>query len=500
MFAFPTLLSVFYSCCIALNSQLYFVFRREPSDTEKGVKTLLKWYIFTPIVVSGIICKSRWMESVGCVDPYQFLGFCALGAGLYGYDSVYGYCWFASPPPDPDHPNQRHIRPLVGMLTTFGGWCLLALFYLLIASSTVAWVVFCKSPDVDFGGHIGLRRNRRKFTSEGAIPAPSVSSPRWTGHAATMSSTDVVIEGPEKASLTPPDDFKPMSKKIPSDIQTDNEAEAENNEQTGERDWNIHIFPPRPRYPSGVSHTRRVDAIASAPSSHQERPKISRRTLALRAMTLRLIGYILIPVICILPSSIKDLIIKAYAPGEVEVSDGISGLFDGLNGLVGLFNAILFLVDPVLLIVWAELRANHRWGRLQKQRSDAQDADHENNRAATEVDEITEFPLQDVGTPGSDGGDDQVGGIRSSRFGKEENQQSVRRAFGDSLVSGLQRLDNEQRSPRFTQAGPRLLKSMGRRKRPEAHHSGGAGLMIHVQVEVAKHSDLERVEDYLHGL
>lgn len=59
MFAFPTLLSVFYSCCIALNSQLYFVFRREPSDTGKGIGAMLKWYLFTPIVVSGIICKSR---------------------------------------------------------------------------------------------------------------------------------------------------------------------------------------------------------------------------------------------------------------------------------------------------------------------------------------------------------------------------------------------------------------------------------------------------------
>jgi hypothetical protein len=385
-------------------------------------------------------------------------------------------------------------------MTTFGGWCLLAVFYLLIASSTVAWVVFWKAPDVNFGGHIGLRRDRRKFTSQEVIPAPSMSSPRWTGHA-TMSSTDVVIEGPEKASLTPPavDDFKPLSKKIPSDIQTDNDAEAENNEEAGERDWNIHIFPPRPRHLPGVAHPRRIDAITSAPSAHKEQPKISRRTLALRAMTLRLIGYILIPVICILPSCIKDLVIKANPLGQVEFPDGISGLFDGLNGLVGLFNAILFLVDPVLLIVWAELRANHRWGRLQKQRSEAQDADHENH-AGTEVDVTAGSPLQDVCTPGSDGGDEQIGGIRSSRFGKEENQQSARRAFGDSLASSLQRLDNERRSSRVTQAGPRLLRSMGRRKRHEAPHNGGAGLMIHVQVEVAKHSDLERVEDYLHGL
>lgn len=59
LYAFPTLLSVFYSCCIALNSQLYFVFRREPKDTGRGIGTLLKWYIITPIIVSAIICESR---------------------------------------------------------------------------------------------------------------------------------------------------------------------------------------------------------------------------------------------------------------------------------------------------------------------------------------------------------------------------------------------------------------------------------------------------------
>jgi len=379
------------------------------------------------------------------------------------------------------------------MLATFGGWCLLALLYLLIASSTVAWVVFWKSSDVDFGGHIGLRRNRQKFTSETSMPAPSMS----TG-AASIGSTGMEIAGREKASLTPPGDIKSHSKRIPSDTQTDNEAEL-SNEQVGERDWNIHIFPPKPRHSLDEAHSQRIEAVTAAPPTHKERPNVSRRAGALRAMTLRLIGYILIPVICILPSSIKDLIVKAYPVGSVEISDVISGFFDGLNGLVGLFNAILFLVDPVLLIVWADLRANHRWGRLRKQRSEPHYTDPE-NRAAIEVDAVAESPLRGTDTPRSEGGGEQGGGIRSTHFGKEESQSSVRRVFGDSLVSGLQKVDNEQRSSRLIQAGPKLLKSMGRRKRHESHHGGGAGLMIHVQVEVAKYSDLERVEDYLHGL
>ena len=398
------------------------------------------------------------------------------------------------------------------MVTTFGGWCLLALFYLLIASSTVAWVVFFKSSDVDFGGHLGLRRNRRKFTSEGSIHASPASDPPWAGHASTKS-TDMEVqkkgrlhtmefEDREKASLTPADDVK----RSPSDIHDGSEIgrRAKNNEQAGERDWNIHIFPPTPRYSSGAAHSQRSEAITTAPPAHQKRPKISRRTLALRAMTLRLIGYILIPVICVLPSTIKDLVIKAFPVGQVEFPDGISGLFDGLNGLVGLFNAVLFLVDPALLVLWAEIRANHRWGALQKQRAETQSSNHE-HRNAIEVDVVAESPLPEAETPGSDVAQDEVGGIRSTHLGREDTprgQLLAERAFDDTLVTNLQKLDREQPSPRFAQTGPTLprLKGMGRRKRHRAHSSGGAGLMIHVQVEVTKCSDLERVEDYLHGL
>jgi len=400
------------------------------------------------------------------------------------------------------------------MATTFGGWCLLALLYLLIASSTVAWVVFLKSSDVDFGGHIGLRRNRQKFTSDGSIPTPPASIPRWTGQA-SISSTDmemqkkgrlhtVEFEGREKASLTPADDVKYLSKRSPSDIHDDDETElrAEDNARAGERDWNIHIFPPNPRHSSGAAHSQRINTNLTAPLASQEQPKISRRTLALRAMTLRLIGYILIPVICILPSVIKDLVVKAYPVGEFEFPDVVSGLFDGLNGLVGFFNAILFLVDPVLLILWGELRANHHWGVLRKRRAESQYPDHENHNAI-DVDTMTQSHLQNIETPGSDGASEQVG-VQSTHLGREnpQGQPSTQRAFEDSLVSNLQRLGDEQRSSRLTRARSKLpsLKGMGRRKRHESLHSGGAGLTIHVQVEVTKCSDLERVEDYLHGL
>jgi len=447
---------------------------------------------------------------MGCEGPHQSLGFSALAAGLYGYDSVFGYCWFASPPEDPNHPHQRHLRPFIGMVTTFGGWCLLALLYLLIASSTVAWVVFWKSSDVDFGGHIGLQRSRRKFTGEGSIPTSSACDPQWAKHA-SASSADMEMqkkdrlhseefEGREKASLSLADDVKLLDKRGLSDIHDENEnvLRGSDKEQVGERDWNIHRFPPKSRYSSGMAHFQRIETTTTV---QVEQPKISHRTLALRAMTLRLIGYILIPIICILPSVIMDIIVKAYPVGDVEIPDAVTGFFDGINGLVGLFNAMLFLLDPVLLIIWAELRANHCWGRLQNQPTESQHAGHGN---VIEISPMAEPPLQSTNSLGSNSGDEQVGGVRTTRVGRENNRHSATRVFEGSLVTSVppQKLDGEQRSPCVTQSGPELPRIEGkvRRKRHEARHNEGAGLLVYVQVEIAKSSDLELVEDYLRGL
>lgn len=74
MYAFPTLLSIFYSFCIALHSQLYFVFRREPKDADKGIYAMLKWYLILPIVASGVICKLFTMDRLTYVlINYQVL-------------------------------------------------------------------------------------------------------------------------------------------------------------------------------------------------------------------------------------------------------------------------------------------------------------------------------------------------------------------------------------------------------------------------------------------
>jgi len=437
---------------------------------------------------------------VGCVGPHQSLGFTALGAGLYGYDSIFQYCWFASPPEDPDHPHQLYLRPFIGMMTTFGGWCLLALLYLLIASSTVAWVVYWKWSDMDFGGPIGVRRSQRKFSGESAIPIPSADDPQWVGRT-PASSTDMEMQkqsslhsGFDDREISPFSSavgMKLFGKSSLSDIHDDNETVLRSWDKE-QKDWNIHRFPPKRGYPSGTDHPQLTEITIIVP---EEQPAISRHTLALRAMTLRLIGYILIPVICILPSVIMDVIVKAYPVGDIEIPDAVTSFFDGINGLVGFFNAILFLFDPVLLIIWAELRANRRWGVWKKKRTESQCAGDEN---VIKISAMGVPALQDTSPPGSNGGDEQVGGIHTTRFGRVDNQPVATRVFEDSLIESvpLPRLDGEQqRSPPPTQAGRK-----GRRKRHESRHNGGNGLSVHVQVEIAKYTDLERVDDYLHGL
>ena len=79
MYAFPTLLSIFYSFCIALHSQLYFVFRREPKDADKGIYAMLKWYLILPIIASGVICKLSTLDRfTSILINYQVLLLSAL--------------------------------------------------------------------------------------------------------------------------------------------------------------------------------------------------------------------------------------------------------------------------------------------------------------------------------------------------------------------------------------------------------------------------------------
>jgi hypothetical protein len=66
-----------------------------------------------------------------------------------------------------------------------------------------------------------------------------------------------------------------------------------------------------------------------------------------------MIGYIVCPILCLLPGIILDLITKVWP--DLQVPTGLNGTFDGLNGLIGLFDSLLMLSDPALLAVWEDL-------------------------------------------------------------------------------------------------------------------------------------------------
>lgn len=138
-------------------------------------------------------------------------------------------------------------------------------------------------------------------------------------------------------------------------------------------------------------------------SSHsRDQPrKVPRRTL--RAVALRLIGYILIPVFCIVPRAITDLVILSSPAGGAVIPDSVNGILGVLNGLIGLFNALLFFSDPVLLVVWEGLWANRSWRVLRKQtRATAVSCRDRESRGSGPANGVASFSPQDVTAPGND--------------------------------------------------------------------------------------------------
>ena len=78
---------------------------------------------------------------------------------------------------------------------------------------------------------------------------------------------------------------------------------------------------------------------------------LARRDLARRALTIRLLGYISVPVICVLPGVVMDFIARirpGLVPPVVPLIVAITA------GLMGTFNAILLSFDPsvVAVVFW----------------------------------------------------------------------------------------------------------------------------------------------------
>lgn len=81
---------------------------------------------------------------------------------------------------------------------------------------------------------------------------------------------------------------------------------------------------------------------------------LARRDTARRALTLRLVGYILAPVICIMSAAALDIV--AESGSDITIPDSVNTMVSALSGLMGTLNALLFGLDPSVLAVFYALK------------------------------------------------------------------------------------------------------------------------------------------------
>jgi hypothetical protein len=98
---------------------------------------------------------------------------------------------------------------------------------------------------------------------------------------------------------------------------------------------------------------------------------VERREMARRALTVRVLGYIIVPVICVFPGLITDMIIRVRSditvPFEVDLFAAITA------GLMGTFNTILLCFDPsiVAIVFWPYWMRRKDRKRMQKRNTSA---------------------------------------------------------------------------------------------------------------------------------
>lgn len=98
---------------------------------------------------------------------------------------------------------------------------------------------------------------------------------------------------------------------------------------------------------------------------------LARRDLARRALTVRVLGYICVPVLCVFPGVIIDLVARArpdvHIPAVVPLVAAITA------GLMGTLNAGLLSFDPsvVAVVFWPHWRRKKEQEQERRRRSDA---------------------------------------------------------------------------------------------------------------------------------
>jgi hypothetical protein len=100
---------------------------------------------------------------------------------------------------------------------------------------------------------------------------------------------------------------------------------------------------------SRISHlTGAMDGQMTTKTSDSDRKNAARR-----ALTIRLLGFITIPIVCVVPTIIAQFVIKQGA----SPPDALGTLVTGIQGLMGAFNAMFVASDPAVLAIYYAYKA-----------------------------------------------------------------------------------------------------------------------------------------------
>ena len=119
--------------------------------------------------------------------------------------------------------------------------------------------------------------------------------------------------------------------------------------------------------PTQVEHHQRNPSSHSLTNANASlAATMARRDMARRALTVRLLGYILVPTVTVISGMVLDLL--GETKSGANIPDAVTITVAALAGLMGTFNAILFSFDPSVLAVIHALRLR----RAQRHRQQAQ--------------------------------------------------------------------------------------------------------------------------------
>lgn len=456
LYAFPTLTSIFYSFCIALNTQLVFVFSKRPGSTT------LKYYVGVPVLLSSCICVP------------------ALGVGAYGYDASYDLCWYA-------WTGGQTKKIFTRYLFTFGLWCLVVMLYLLFAAITILHVVFSKSSR--------LHRLPSNFSRSPGGPTAQPQSP-ISPHFSSPS-----FQHSFAASSIPIPDMAKVNNTYIDPLKTEFDHEPISRPTTRKTLKGVSFLPhiseaskspPLSMSFSGPSCRAATPISAVSPlstiSTRQYGPHMSRRTMLMRALAFRLLGYILIPTVCILPGVIQDILSKANPKVAAKVPDRVTTMFDSLNGLLGLFNAILFSIDPALLTLYQILKIKRNEHKSVRQIGEfpmpSREDDIEMEMANTRAD--PQYSVYEIApeVPITSGFDDGMAAAHMDASNGRRVEIARSATLKSLYMGGWGRKSTRQASRRISVSSVNT----------------GIEMRVDESVDDGRDSDLERLDRYLGGL